>query len=200
MNFDYPAKAAARKAIHKTLNEHSLVPIRKRRIVILDTAQALETQHLVKMGYTPSNIHMVNWSHGELAWATRTLKKLGITDVQHYEGDLLTCCALVNPDAINYDGCGPMGCKVKSKFDGDEYLRALLRTLSPKGVFNYTILMGRDQNPTIRMLLKSMDSYTARMAYLLGVLHTAPDTKLLNTLTYPSQMGLEYLCTQVQLR
>ena len=191
---DYEEKEVARKAVWDVIDNNCSIPIKNRKVMILECGQAGEIIHLLGRGYKPANIHAVNWQRSELAGATNYLRHRNYPDVQMHTGDLLQQAALIRPDVINYDGCGPMGAG-----DNDNYTRALLWQLADQGMMNITHLVGRDHNKKLRALLGTLDGYTARMVYMsFEILKSGRPNKILESFQLPGKT-LDMLYTIVKV-
>lgn len=102
--YDTEVKQRYRRKLYDFFDRASGVPVRRRTIALLDTAAALETQHALRRGYRPENIHVVNRSAAELAWVTRRCPGV-VTHTAEYAD-------FVNDvqqqfDVYNMDWCGP---------------------------------------------------------------------------------------------
>ena len=80
--------------------------IPERKVLLLDTSKALESKHLINLGYNPDNIHVANYSAGQLAGLNSTLRRAGLPRVHTHAEDIIMTAAIRGPfDVIAYDGC-----------------------------------------------------------------------------------------------
>lgn len=110
MTYDTPEKQECYRApVWQTVDCLLRRPRRFRTVVILDTAQALETAHLLRLGYAPARVHVVNWTAQQVAWVKRRHP-----DVRTHAGQLWRVVdALVadgaDLDVVSFDGMGIVG-------------------------------------------------------------------------------------------
>jgi hypothetical protein len=139
-------------------------PIKRRKVCIIDTAEANETLFLLKRGYSPGNIVVVNEESAELAWVTTRVRRAGYADVHTCTTDIRDTDGFVKwayregiadePfDAVNLDLCGPMGRRLDD--DGiDPWAQTVggssRRIVARGGVLAVTVLVGRDTNDEFR--------------------------------------------------
>lgn len=88
MRYSFAAKQDEYRApVWRAVEKLSSVPVWKRRAVILDASEGLETRHLLSLGYRPENILAVNRSAAHLAALTLTLRRLGLPRVNTRAGE-----------------------------------------------------------------------------------------------------------------
>lgn len=116
-------------------------PARHRVAVYLDTSEGLETRFLLSRGYSPENLHAVNWNPAEVAVLTKNLARDGVRIKTHGVEAFraIRDAAKVAPiDVINLDLCGPVSVSLM------ENLSALRDSLHETMVA-VTVLRGREQ-------------------------------------------------------
>jgi hypothetical protein len=95
MDYSFEAKETLyRTQVWGAVESFCSVPVKLRRIAILDTAQGLEVRHLLARGYSPQNILVINYSAAQLAAMTLSLRREGIEGVRTKAGDF--CEVLMN--------------------------------------------------------------------------------------------------------
>lgn len=139
--YDFDAKRIYREQLWKFFDAALVfVPRRKRRVLILDTSEALETQFLISKGYEPSNITVINKSAAHLAWLSRRIAPHRVntvaTDVfdfleQHYDFH-----------AVNLDLTCPLSGSLIVKIKGLK--------LRPNTALSVSILRGRETDSTTK--------------------------------------------------
>jgi hypothetical protein len=129
-------KGHYRQKFWTEVEARSTLPPELRKVLILETSFALETIHLLTLGYRSCNIHAANLSTAQLAHANR---KLGPNRIHVHTGDIATVAALHGPfDVIAYDGCATIA-------TSENCTRIwALHCLCRDGILGATILAKRD--------------------------------------------------------
>jgi hypothetical protein len=157
-SYDFEAKATYRARLWGSVDAFSKKHRSLRTVIYLDTKEALASQHLLSMGYSPANLHAVNRNPAEMAHLSMTLDRLGLPRVQTYGLDF--------KDAIRRGG----GRFDVVDFDGTSQLHdALIETVHAAtiaaigGVLSVTVLGGRETTWTDRIdMLKRVSEKTGR--------------------------------------
>lgn len=109
IEYDSDVKDSYRRQVWNAIEKNWANPSRgDRRVLILDTRDALETLFLIKRGYRPENIHVINREAVEVALLTRKLESLGFRRVNTYGvafSDAVPRLKKCNLDAVNLDFC-----------------------------------------------------------------------------------------------
>jgi len=64
------------------------VSVKDRKVMYLDTGAAIDTQYLLKIGYRPENLYVINYSAGHIASVQRKVRELGYIGVNTVSGDI----------------------------------------------------------------------------------------------------------------
>lgn len=131
-------------------------PISLRRVVYLDTREALQTITLLEHGYDPKNLLAVNREPVELALLTQRLDRLEYPRILTYSGSFPDQLPAVGPvDILDYDGT--------SNMCGSAYNIGLVNGIlcyTPTLV-SFTILAGRESKTFTSDLQKFISAYSA---------------------------------------
>lgn len=138
-----------------------------KNVLILDTWQALETSHALRVGVKADQIYVANRNvrrGSEAAFKacfTRSLRQADLPKVEHvYPGaDILSVARMARLagtefDLINYDSCGSVG---TLRFM--QYVAALADHTRPNGVFAITVLGGRE-SAAVRDFMSTVAAYS----------------------------------------
>lgn len=124
-------------------------PIRDRKVLIIDTSEAIETLFLVERGYKPENLTVVNRNPAELAWLTRRLRNdHAITGVRTIADDAFEV-ADDKFDVLNLDLTGPISTRLM------ERLKAL--EVKSESVIAVSILRGRESDAGFRQIYRWLE-------------------------------------------
>lgn len=144
--YNFGNKRQYRRNVWRFIDDNLIgVPIKDRKVLIIDTKDGLETRFLIQRGYRPSNLYVVNKNPAEVAWLTRRLREDGLQPVNTYGVDVFEAAASiaksgVKLNAIQLDLCG-------SETDGLLYKLgdlAVNEVTSSGAVVTLTVLRGRD--------------------------------------------------------
>lgn len=135
MRYDFEVKREYREKVWRFFNQAlALVPRKKRRVLILDTSEALEVSFLINSGYSSENITVVNKSKAHLAWLSRRIAPRKVNTVAGDIFDVLR--GEKNFHAINLDLTCPLSRSLLGRL---EKLR-----LNRGTAMSVTILRGRE--------------------------------------------------------
>lgn len=148
MRYDFDAKQSEYRApLWAMVDGMIRKPLALRTVAYLDTALALETRHLLALGYAPEKLHPINRSAAQLAGLTLSLKKakLGPVNTRGHCGNFHEiCCDLldagIKPEVLSFDGCGTVD---SDELWGKKQLMQAVLLCQPK-VVTLTLLAGRD--------------------------------------------------------
>lgn len=144
MNYNFPNKRHWRRTLYAYVDRWCKKQKGQRRILYLESSQALETIFLVKQkGYKPAQLYPVCDSPAVQAWITTNAERVGIRGLNVRNGpveNIVRECAReeIYFDSFNLDFTGPIS---------QSLLTALLRIstcLKPFSVVSLTILRGRE--------------------------------------------------------
>lgn len=188
MDYDFPAKQAGyRVPAWGFVDRLSTTPRRLRRVAILDTKQGLEVRHLIRLGYTPENILVVNYNAAELAVMTRGLRSDGIEGVRTKAGEFVNVLmAWDGPlHVIAFDTTSNLASKSFVS------LAEVIEKHLPECLVS-VMLAGREGRETCRSIAELSDSLTRRRDSLnrdVNPNHFARVTALLGSLVMPRESG-----------
>lgn len=158
--YEFPAKARYRRKFWNAVDRllpH--VPVRKRVVVVLDTADALEVRELLRRRYRPENIHAVNRNPAIIAHCTRTLRDLGLPTVHTHGVDFLQALQQVAQETpvhvANFDACACIGwgdVKTAPLTSWQGYLHQVGAAVTYGGVVGHTFLVGRERGEMATIL------------------------------------------------
>jgi len=120
----------------------------RRRMIYLDTGEALQTISLLKHGYRPENLLAVNADPREIAVLTETLDRIGYPRVGTRHGLFEDIAWGVQTDVLDFDGTGHIG---KADGVGEILLTNAVYGTTPK-VVSFTIHSGREHGATMAAL------------------------------------------------
>ena len=167
MNYDFPNKRQWRRTLYSYVDQFSQKQRAERRLLYLESSQALETIFLVKQkGYKPGQLYPVCDSPAVQAWITTNAERAGIRGLNVKNGlveDVIRGYAEqgIFFDSINLDFTGPLS-------------RAMFLCLAKIGVclrfrtiVSVTILRGRESNKfTEGVLIEDKETILGEMASL----------------------------------
>ena len=114
MNYDFPNKRQWRRTLYSYVDQWSAKQRAQRRLLYLESSQALETVFLVKQkGYKPTQLYPVCDSPAVQAWITTNVERAGIRGLNVRNGsveDVIRDYARegIFFDSINLDFTGPL--------------------------------------------------------------------------------------------
>lgn len=105
--YDFEAKRKYRFKLWAEVDKRIAKPRAMRRVVYLDTSEALETMHLLKLGYSADNMLAVNRNPAHVAAITHRLKREGLPRIHTSGRDWLAAIGRFGGlDVANFDGMG----------------------------------------------------------------------------------------------
>lgn len=151
--YDFDAKQRYRRDVWQAIDQRIKKPRALRTVAYLDTAEALETQWLLSLGYHPDRLLAVNRSPAQVAALQQRLDRLQLPRVntagrEWWEvmtgNDVPRKLGVQDLDVVNLDGTGNLS--VNTAFDA-----AMSLFRGPK-VFALTLLGGRESSAAITVL------------------------------------------------
>ena len=139
---------------------------RGRSVMYLDTAEALDTFYLLKLGYQPQNLHVVNRSPAEVAHIQRKIRAAGFEDIHTYGCELLDAATKVAAtgqkiDVLSFDGTGCFNIQTGAEV-------VVSGGLIGASVLTYTFLVGREKggnNRYLKAVTSSVQTTARRDSY-----------------------------------
>lgn len=180
-SYNFTEKDSYRRRLWSEVDKCISKPKALRTVVYLDTSEALESKHLIDIGYSPENLLAVNRSAAEAAWISMRLKTDGYPQVQtaglEWERAIGERCAGV--DVVNFDG---MGCLTVALVD----LMAMTVIWARPKVLAVNMLGGRERGDefgsVIRMFSSNEDDVVTSFGRITRATHRARVRSILGAL------------------
>lgn len=140
-----------REPLWSAVDKHLDYKNRKNRTILyLDSAMALDTLHLLKLGYLPQNLHACNYEKANLAHVTMKVRANGYEDINIHTGEFYDSAFNIaqlqqSIDVVSFDGTS--NCDIANAsliLQSAVALRAKVLT--------FTMLMGRETGYNLRLI------------------------------------------------